>query len=203
MHLLGLGVHLPLRCRFSLGYSPRAPRAPLPQLNKLRPVSSLARHEPLRQCLLVQLVKTVRAVESAIPPSVKVAIFRILQEACNNACKHAKARRISVALEADAEGVRLEVADDGVGFNSASKRRSSSGLGRVSMRERAMLTNGCLAIRSQPGAGTRILAAWCTADIRATCPQEDLDYKGNLTGVAAACAGRVFGAAGTPTNWAS
>jgi signal transduction histidine kinase len=115
----------------------------------------------LRQVLNdVELVQEVRADEDAIPPQAKVAIFRILQEACTNACKHAAPRRLSVLVETDAEGVRLEVADDGVGFDSASVKRFPKGFGLASMRERAAMTGGHLTIRSRVGEGTRVLAVW-------------------------------------------
>jgi signal transduction histidine kinase len=102
----------------------------------------------------------VHADEDAIPQRVKVAIFRILQEACGNVCKHSRARRLSVLLDKDAEGIRLEVADDGVGFAPVSVRRFCGGFGLASMRERATMTDGCLTIRSQAGKGTRVLAVW-------------------------------------------
>jgi two-component system, NarL family, sensor kinase len=103
---------------------------------------------------------TVRAYESDIPLPVKVAAFRILQEACSNACKHARAAHLSVLLEADAEGIRLTVADDGVGFTAGPVRQSQSGFGLGSMRRRATMTGGSLSVRSQPGQGTQIVAAW-------------------------------------------
>jgi len=108
----------------------------------------------------VDMIKTVRASEDAIPAPVKVAIFRIMQEACSNACKHAQPRRLSVLLETDAEGIRLEVADDGMGFRPASVQRTVPGFGLDSMRERAAMTGGHLTIRSQPEKGTRIVATW-------------------------------------------
>lgn len=100
--------------------------------------------------------QNVCAEEDAIPEPVKVAIFRLVQEACNNACKHSQATRLTVLLVTNAQGIRLEVADDGVGFNP----KAMQGFGLASMRERAKLTNGRLIVRSYPGAGTRILAAW-------------------------------------------
>jgi two-component system NarL family sensor kinase len=103
---------------------------------------------------------TVRAYESDIPLPVKVAAFRILQEACSNACKHARAAHLSVLLEADAEGIRLTVADDGVGFTAGPVRQSKSGFGLGSMRRRATMTGGSLSVRSQPGQGTQVVAAW-------------------------------------------
>jgi len=102
------------------------------------------------------LTQNVCADEDAIPGSVKEAIFRIVQEACNNACKYSRASRIEVFLVTNDEGTRLEVADDGVGFSPDVMQ----GFGLASMRERAKLTNGQLVVSSQPGEGTRIRAAW-------------------------------------------
>jgi signal transduction histidine kinase len=115
----------------------------------------------LRQVLIgVDLTKDLRAEEDAIPQTLKLPIFRILQEACSNACKHARAHRLSVHLQTDAEGVRMEVVDDGVGFDVASKRPVCTGFGIASMRERAAMTGGRLIVQSQVGKGTRVLALW-------------------------------------------
>jgi signal transduction histidine kinase len=108
---------------------------------------------------------TVRAYESDIPLPVKVAVFRIVQEACSNACKHARATRLSVLLEGDAEGIRLTVADDGVGFAAGPNRQSQSGFGLGSMRRRATMTGGSLSVRSQPGQGTQVVAAWQVEEV--------------------------------------
>jgi len=117
----------------------------------------------LRQVMIgVDLTQDLRAEENAIPPPVMLAIFRILQEACSNVCKHAEARRLSVHLQTDAEGVHLEVADDGIGFDATSAGRFCRSFGLASMRERAAMTNGHLTIRSRVGNGTRILALWQT-----------------------------------------
>lgn len=102
------------------------------------------------------VIQSVCAEEDAIPAPVKEAIFRIVQEACNNACKYSRANRITVLLVTTELGTRLEIVDDGVGFNP----NAMQGFGLASMRERAKLTNGRLVVRSQPGEGTRILAAW-------------------------------------------
>jgi signal transduction histidine kinase len=108
----------------------------------------------------MDLTQSLRADEGAISPPVKVAIFRILQEACGNAWKHSQAQRLSVVLETDAEGIRLEVVDDGVGFDTTSSRRFRGGFGLASMRERAAMTGGRLSIRSRLGQGTRVIAVW-------------------------------------------
>jgi len=112
----------------------------------------------------IDVVQELSADENAIADPAKIAIFRIVQEACNNACKHSGGKRLRVFLETDAETVWLEVADDGVGFDPASMRRAFAGSGLGSMRQRASLTNGRLVVRSRPGAGTRIIAAWSAVD---------------------------------------
>jgi len=117
-----------------------------------------------QMCAGMQVIQTVRADEEAIPGAVKLAIFRILQEACSNACKYSRAHRLTVLLDTDAEGIRLEVADDGMGFDPTSTRCRIGAFGLFSMRERARLTDGFLEIRSQPGKGTRILSEWAAAN---------------------------------------
>jgi signal transduction histidine kinase len=135
----------------------------------------------LRHVLVgVDVHQEVRADEEAILPSVKVAVFRILQEACSNACKHSRAHRLSVFLETDAEGIRLEVADDGVGFDSAFVRRYCKGFGFASMRERATMTGGSLTICSEVGEGTRVRAVWRIQEVS----QEPCDaVPGDICGV--------------------
>ena len=87
-------------------------------------------------------------------------IFYIIEEAVNNARKHASAPNIWVRLRAFQQGMALlEVEDNGVGFdievvNKAYDKRSS--LGMVNLRERAELVNGLLNLQSTPGKGTNV-----------------------------------------------
>ena len=89
-------------------------------------------------------------------------IFYIIEEAVNNARKHAAAETIHVSLtQMDAGIALLEISDNGVGFDvksviEAYDKRSSSSLGMVNLRERAELVNGLFQIDSAPGKGTRI-----------------------------------------------
>jgi signal transduction histidine kinase len=86
-------------------------------------------------------------------------VFFIVEEAVNNARKHAKANNIWVRLKRRGELLRLEVQDDGVGFDVASVESSyeqRGSLGMVNLRERAELVNGVLRIDSVPGKGTRV-----------------------------------------------
>lgn len=84
-----------------------------------------------------------------------ICVYRIAQEALNNAIKHAGATVIELALTTDEGAVTLNVADDGVGFDDTSST-AGVGLGLSSMQERAQLAGGVLRISSRPGKGTRV-----------------------------------------------
>jgi nitrate/nitrite-specific signal transduction histidine kinase len=92
---------------------------------------------------------------ATLPVDVEEGIFRIAQEALNNTLKHAQAKSVKVCVLADEERIRLEVADDGIGFepDGASRR---GGFGLAMMRERAEQLRGTLTIVSEPGQGTRV-----------------------------------------------
>ena len=105
--------------------------------------------------------------ETALPEAVHVAIYRVVQEALNNASKHAAAARIHVRLSAQDGTVKLEVADDGAGFDTSLRGTGNGkGLGLDSMRERVEVTGGRFEIRSAPGAGTTIVAAWPESSLK-------------------------------------
>ncbi len=85
-----------------------------------------------------------------------LAILRIAHEALNNALHHAGAERVVLRLASGADGLKIEVADDGVGFDPSSGELRSRHLGLTSMEERARELGGQLEIRSAPGAGTTV-----------------------------------------------
>jgi signal transduction histidine kinase len=89
-----------------------------------------------------------------LPAKVEEALYRIAQEALNNALKHAQPSTVTVTLRME-DRVELEVADDGAGFD-ASDSDSSAGIGLHSMRERAENLGGTLTIHSAPEKGTTI-----------------------------------------------
>lgn len=93
--------------------------------------------------------------EIDLPASLEDGLYRIAQEALNNALQHAAATSVTVRLQRDAEGLELEVEDDGVGFDVVAAA-DRGGLGLASMRERAQALGSQLDIRSQPGAGTTV-----------------------------------------------
>jgi two-component system NarL family sensor kinase len=92
-----------------------------------------------------------------LPPAVEVGLYRIAQEALQNALRHADASRIVLRLEAPPGRVRLTVQDDGRGFDTSGDGAAGR-FGLVGMRERARLLGGGFQIASSPHAGTRITA---------------------------------------------
>lgn len=98
---------------------------------------------------------------------VKVALYRIAQEALNNVSKHAEATRVIVTLrrllpheeaEGTGAGIMLSIHDDGVGFDP--NRITPNSLGLDIMSERAKAIGAIVTIESQPGAGTKIEVLW-------------------------------------------
>lgn len=87
--------------------------------------------------------------DARFPAEVEIALFRIAQEALTNAVRHGRADRIQISLEFKASKLRLEIRDNGVGFDPDQARRHGLGLG--SMDERAQAVGGQLTLRSQPG----------------------------------------------------
>ena len=100
------------------------------------------------------------AVESDVPPGLRTAVFRILQEAMNNVAKHSGCSRVLVALERSDLGLQLVVQDNGVGFDAGSPlaETGTRGIGLGSMRERAEFSGGTFSVDA--GAGVTVRAEW-------------------------------------------
>ena len=94
--------------------------------------------------------------EPRLPLATEMALFRIVQEALNNVALHARARKVEIVLAATSRLVRLSVADDGVGFDTAHPPRRAAHYGIATMRERAEAVGARLRIASAPGTGARI-----------------------------------------------
>ena len=97
------------------------------------------------------------AMPRSVPKEVSLCLFRVLQEALQNAMKYSGVRHIKVELRGTEGEIQLTVSDLGIGFDpqDAIHRR---GLGLISMRERMQLVRGEISINSQPGSGTTIHA---------------------------------------------
>jgi signal transduction histidine kinase len=93
--------------------------------------------------------------EINLPPKVEEALYHIVQEALNNALKHAAATRIGLQLSQQEGKIFLTVADNGKGFRLL-EIDDSGGLGLTSMRERVDSLGGNLIIDSEIGGGSRI-----------------------------------------------
>jgi signal transduction histidine kinase len=90
-----------------------------------------------------------------LPEELEAALYFCAVEAVQNAVKHAGASSITVDLSSDGVQVRLEVSDDGSGFQPSGE---STGHGLDNMRDRIDAVGGSLALRSAPGLGSRVLA---------------------------------------------
>ncbi|MGA9635262.1 MAG: sensor histidine kinase, partial [Solirubrobacterales bacterium] len=90
-----------------------------------------------------------------LPPDLEATIYRLVQEASNNAIKHAEPNRISVTVSRGDDLIEVIVADDGSGFDPDTAERS---FGLVGMQERVSLLGGTLEIDSAPGKGTEVRA---------------------------------------------
>jgi two-component system, NarL family, sensor histidine kinase DevS len=88
-------------------------------------------------------------------PHIEDTVYRLVQEALNNAARHGAGERAVVEVVEDDGKVRVLVRDDGQGFDPAA---ASRGFGLVGMRERVTLAGGTLELRSAPGDGTTIVA---------------------------------------------
>jgi PAS domain S-box-containing protein len=106
--------------------------------------------------------KRVTIDEENVPDPIKIVIFRVLQESLNNASKYSEAVRVRVSLGKKDGRLEFVVKDYGRGFDPEGVLSSNieGGLGLTSMKERAELSGGNLAVTSSPGAGTTVRASW-------------------------------------------
>ena len=96
-------------------------------------------------------------VPKGLPPAISLSLFRVLQEALQNAGKHSRSPQFEVRLRGGANDIELTVRDSGLGFEPEEAIRGR-GLGLTSMRERLRLIHGFLSIDSEAGHGTTIRA---------------------------------------------
>jgi len=91
-----------------------------------------------------------------LAPQQEIVLFRIVQEAMNNAIKHAKAKNINIAMQYQPGIFNLIITDDGIGFNATDLQAPETGIGLKSMHNRAALIGGTFTIISTPNNGTII-----------------------------------------------
>jgi signal transduction histidine kinase len=111
----------------------------------------------------IKIEKHMEVQEDEVAEPLKIVIYRILQEALNNAAKHSKADTVHISLRRTEESLELAVEDNGRGFDPTSLRhrgKLATGMGLGSMKERAELSGGSFAISSKKGEGTVVQASW-------------------------------------------
>jgi two-component system sensor histidine kinase UhpB len=137
-------------------------------LDEVRRISSELRPEMLEHLGLVSAltelatnfarvadVRVDRDFATSLPklaPEIELAVYRIAQESLTNIARHAQATRVAITLYSGRDSVVLRVADDGRGFGGAPVEHG----GLRSMRERALLVGGALAIKDAPGGGVEV-----------------------------------------------
>ncbi len=89
-----------------------------------------------------------------LPVIMENALYRIVQEALTNACKHSKSEKVTVSMTQEGQDVRLEVRDWGIGFDQEAIGKGHFGLEGI--RQRVRLLDGRLTIESKPGSGTLV-----------------------------------------------
>lgn len=121
-------------------------------------IEAFAREWSKHHGIMVE-VHTGRFSTKRLDSDVETNLYRVMQEALNNASKHARANAVNIVLESRKEQVVLIVEDDGVGFDADSRSQngdSAHGFGLLGMRERAAIIDGIVEIESRPGAGTTV-----------------------------------------------
>lgn len=133
----------------------------LPQLDKLGLASVIDRAvEDHKRAFRSDLRIGVEAPsDMALPPAQKLCVYRFVQEALSNVQRHAAGAEVVITTGGDADGIRVEVRDDGPGFDpdKAVMLRADGGQGLLGMRDRAETLGGTVEIRSRPGQGAELM----------------------------------------------
>jgi two-component system nitrate/nitrite sensor histidine kinase NarX len=111
-------------------------------------------------------------VERSLPIEIKIALYRVAQEALNNVVKHARANHVTISLRevpasgeaGNGTGIALCIRDDGRGFDPTYPCPERFGL--IIMRERAEAIGATLSIESQPGQGAQVILRWTGSQAR-------------------------------------
>jgi len=125
-------------------------------------IATLERY--IKECIKnyeIDISLIVRNEKKDVLSVINLSLFRIVQEASNNAIKHGKATKIKIELEYDDKSISLNIYDNGIGFiqgtTTQEKNNNFSGFGLSMMRERVLLLSGEIKIESFDNNGTNIL----------------------------------------------
>ena len=113
-------------------------------------------------------ITTECATNGRLSPPLDLTLYRVIQEALNNAIRHSKASHVQIRVFEDEPLVQCSIEDNGIGFDPVALSRPAGqpGLGLAGIRERVESFNGNFEIFSAPGAGTKLFI---------TFPQEKID----------------------------
>ncbi len=112
---------------------------------------------------VISIQKQIDIQESEVPDFLKIVIYRILQEALNNAASHSRADLVRISLAKTDGEMMLALQDNGRGFDlehTLALEDSRRGFGLTSMKERTELSGGSFSIESSVGQGTTVRATW-------------------------------------------
>ena len=94
-------------------------------------------------------------IPKGLTQEISLCLFRVMQEALQNAIKHSGSRHFDVSLRGGLNEIQLTVRDSGIGFDPE-KAMGGGGLGLTSMKERLKLVDGKLSVKSQPLVGSTV-----------------------------------------------
>jgi PAS domain S-box-containing protein len=126
----------------------------LDDLGLVPALRSLLDQQGRRASVAVRL--SAKKMPEKLDPEIQTTCFRIAQEAITNAVRHANATQIDIDLDYENGNLRMQVRDDGRGFDAESPQPQTAGLGLIGIKERAALVGGRAKIISSPKKGTTI-----------------------------------------------
>jgi PAS domain S-box-containing protein len=108
----------------------------------------------------ITIQKEIHLLEEDLPDSIKIAVYRVIQEALNNVVKHSRADTVRISLKKEDNQIKMIIQDNGQGFNLEKATAEKSGMGLINMRERVQWSGGSFSLQSSEGQGTTMLASW-------------------------------------------
>lgn len=129
-----------------------------PELEELGLTAALQAHaRRLEEHDGFRLELDIDAVDSRLDETRQLVLYRIIQEATNNARQHSGTSRAELSISIEEEVMAVAVRDEGEGFDPQAPPAGKGGLGLTGMRERAAMLGGGLTVDTAPGRGTSIL----------------------------------------------
>jgi len=104
-------------------------------------------------------IRVEAAFSGRMSPAIEIAIYRVIQEALNNAVKHSNASSVSISAKREGDCLNCSILDNGIGFDMQAMRSKGQkrGLGLTAIQERMNAVGGTVHIESVPGHGTKVL----------------------------------------------